>query len=180
MNFESKITHESRTVPGVKFTVRRLNVVQRAKRDAPLLQQRVRLTEIDHRLRSLPEIPVDGHDPFGPDRAALNVELQDLENLHFRPAYLRAGLISVEGIEIDGAPVTAQTLIESGPDDLIIEIYNACMSASEMNAVQQGNLQSPITSAEQEGGGESNTTVTSAAATDTISTAIAASTSPTT
>lgn len=39
--------------------------------------------------------------------------------------YVRWGLEEIRGLEIDGAPATVQSLIESGPEDLFVEALAA-------------------------------------------------------
>ena len=55
MNFASKETIESASYPGVKFTVRRLNQIQRAKRDMGMVEHSSRFSKL------LAEIKL--HDP---------------------------------------------------------------------------------------------------------------------
>jgi hypothetical protein len=42
--------------------------------------------------------------------------------------YIRWGLEEIRGLEIDGAPATAESLIESGPEDLFLEALAAVMA----------------------------------------------------
>jgi hypothetical protein len=68
------------------------------------------------------------------------------------PAYVRAGLVSITGLEIDGKPATADSLLESTGADydaLIEEIYAACEQASGLTGDQRKNSESPTTSSAQ-------------------------------
>lgn len=180
MTFESKTTHESQVHAGVRFTIRRLNVIQRAKRDSPLLQQRTRLTEIEQRIGEMTPGPKEGTDPHQIERARLQAEAKDLEDLYFRPAYIKAGLISIEGCDVDGKPMNAEAVIDSAPDGLITEIYIACIDASGLSPTEMGNLPSPSTSPEPEVGSASNTSADPASTTATTISATAAATFPAT
>lgn len=175
MTFESKINHESESFPGVKFTVRRLNSIQRAKRDAKMLEQRVRISELDAKQRALPKVEPDQPDSAAVERARLTAELETLESEHFKPAYIRAGMISIEGFEVEGKAGGVEDVLEHAPDELIAEIYLACIRASGLTEIQQGNSQSPSTSTDQEGGGETSTTAKSADTRATTKTATAGS-----
>jgi hypothetical protein len=42
--------------------------------------------------------------------------------------YIRWGLEEIRGLEIDGVPATAESLIESGPEDLFLEALAAVMA----------------------------------------------------
>lgn len=157
-SFNSKETIESATYPGVKFTVRILNDIQRARRDAKLLDVRARINELQDRW-AVAKDKGDG----AIELLKINDEAALLSQSQLKPAYIRAGLVSVEGIEIDGVPATVETLIESGPVELVNEIYDACVKASGLGAEETKNSQSPGTSPEAEAGQESNTTAPAAA-----------------
>jgi len=147
MDIASKITQESKVLPGVTFTVRRLNQIQRAKRDFGLIEERGRYTELYERYKALPD---DAEHLVA--RAKLDHEMGLIINAHFKPAYIRAGLVSIEGYQIDGTAPSADKLIESGDELLVDEIYLACEVASGLSAAAQKNLPSPGTSDKPEGG----------------------------
>ena len=152
-SFSSKETHDSQACAGVRFTVRILNEIQRARRDAKLLETRARINELRDQWAaakdkgtSLDMIKID-------DEASL------LSQSVVVPAFIRAGMISVDGLEIDGAPATVEALIESGPANLVSEIYEACVRASGLNQEESKNSPSPGTSEGPEAGQETSTTV---------------------
>jgi hypothetical protein len=97
-------------------------------------------------------------------RAKLDQKMGIEITLNLKPAYLRAGLVSIEGYTIDGIVPTVDALLESGDDGLLDEIYLACSEASGLSPVQQKNLQSPGTSDEAAQPGETSSTATAAAA----------------
>lgn len=171
-SFASKKTHESTSCPGVKFTVRVLNEIQRARRDLALIDTRARINELRDKWSGLMPAPKPGAKPedapddLGPhalEIVRLSEEAGMIERSVLLPAYIRASLISIEGLEIDGAAATVDTLIESGRDALLGEIYQACAEAAGLGADETKNSPSPGTSPEAEAGQESSTTAAAAA-----------------
>lgn len=150
-------TEESKAVPGVRYTVRALNRIQRAARDLPLLDMQVRIANL---LKEWGDINTLLN-PSGTPEAdlkqsvrmiAIDAEYTALRALHIKPAVIRAGLVSLEGLEVDGQPATADLLMtNSGPeyDELIDEIYDACQAAAGLTSVQTKNSQSDTTSTGQ-------------------------------
>lgn len=153
-SFSSKQTQESAACPGVRFTVRRLNDIQRARRNLKLIEARAHLTELSARFEDAGN---GGADLVSPEQMRADHEIGLAINIDMKPAYIRAGLISIEGLEIDGAAATVDTLIEFGPTDLVNEVYGACALASGLTADQSKNSPSPGTSAVPEAGPESST-----------------------
>lgn len=172
MNFSTTETHESQAEPGVRFTVRVLNRIQRAGRDMELLKHRERLTQIQSEIAEL--IVEKDNGPGQPKTmsvkpgaevrmAVLSHESTLIEAQHVTPAYIRAGLVSVEGYDIDGQPATVETIISGGSDALLDEIYTACSAASGLSAEQRKNSQPAGTSPAPEGTPAGPTTATPAA-----------------
>lgn len=96
------------------------------------------------------ELPQDQREEI----TALNVESELLRRRDIHPAAIRAALVSVEGVtDDDGQPVdTAEKLLgQATPelDGLLAEIYQACESASGLDAEETKNLPSPTTTDEQ-------------------------------
>jgi hypothetical protein len=54
-------------------------------------------------------------------------------------AYLESGLVSVEGLAIDGVAATPETLVERGPVDLAIEILGRIKSECGMTEDERKN-----------------------------------------
>lgn len=150
---KSKITHESKVEPGAKFTVRALNYIQRARRDSGVSKQRLEysrmlgqlgrmqkenLGEGDYESRkakfdALPETVRQQMD-------TLSFESANILHEHLIPSALRAGLISIDGLVIEGASVkTVEELLESAPDELLDEIYQACEKAAGLTAEERKN-----------------------------------------
>ena len=56
------------------------------------------------------------------------------------PNAIRAGFISVEGLELDGvATPSVDDLLSGAPDDLIEEIYTACVRGSGLTEDEAKN-----------------------------------------
>lgn len=156
MNFDPTQTIESAALPGVTFVVRRLNKIQRAQRDAKLIDARARIAAIYERMRPMLE------DVTAPDGKVTQIvkperleEFQKFDNevgmamvTDLYPAYLRAGLLSISGYEIAGKPATIDSLLSDGEDALLDEIYAACVANGGLTAEQEKNLRSPGTSPE--------------------------------
>ena len=148
MNFEPTQTIESAARPGVTFVVRRLNKIQRAQRDAKLIDARARIAATYERMRPM----FNDDSTVKPERLE---EFQKLDNevgmamvTDLYPAYLRAGLLSISGYEIAGKPATIESLLSDGEDALLDEIYAACVANGGLTAEQEKNSQSPSTSPE--------------------------------
>jgi len=80
-------------------------------------------------------------------RAPLDVELQRLVNKE-KPAYVRAALISVSGLEFDGAPVTPESFLKSAPSELFDEVYGFIMEHASLTQEEAKNSLSLTNSVE--------------------------------
>jgi hypothetical protein len=65
------------------------------------------------------------------DAALLQAEIDRL--------YVAWGLRSVSGLELDGKAATADSLVESGPEDLFREALAAVRAATGLNAAERKN-----------------------------------------
>lgn len=195
ISLQSKQTIPSKVAPGVSFTVRTLNKIQRAKRDFPIADAVVRFhntcdewrsllpakwqelqesrvkvaglavdleaiaagsdaavakqSELEEASKALAAVNGAIVDP--PEnikrRAALDYIAGLIKDEHLKPATIRAGLVSIEGLTIDGKSATPEALIGAGDfDELIDEIYAACEAVSGLNDEARKNLESPTTS----------------------------------
>ena len=134
MNIKPTFTQESQACPGVRFTMRVLNQITRAERDAELVEARSNIAELAAQMQRLP----DPDEPIRRIDAAANSEcreqtpeeqaqIQAIEarpetvsqrvarnkldhrigltiTRDLKPAYIRASLISIEGFEVEGKP----------------------------------------------------------------------------
>jgi hypothetical protein len=151
ISLKSKNTIESKTVPGVTFTIRTLNRIQRARRDLPVMATRQHLSGLIREYGPLQENPK--RTPAQDQRLALiEAEYSWLQDQEIYPSVMRAGVVSIDGLEIDGKPATADSLIESTGadyDELIEEIYMACSAAAGLTPTETKNSPSDTTSIAQ-------------------------------
>jgi len=112
-------------------------------------------------------------------RSVLNVEYA-LVDRRIRAQWIRSGLIAIVHRDPDGAPVeegidgmTADQLLEYGPENLAQEIYTALIGDGKLLGAGTKNLRSPTTSGAVAGGQSPNTTAPLAEAAPTPSTSIA-------
>jgi hypothetical protein len=136
MNIKPTFTQESTTCPGVRFTMRVLNQITRADRDAGLIEARSSIAELAAEMHRLP----DPDEPIRRIQAAMAAEareasaeeqaqIQAIETKpetasqrmarnkldhriglimirEMKPAFIRASLVSIEGFEVEGKSPT--------------------------------------------------------------------------
>ena len=153
MDISSRFTEQSNSLSGVSFTVRRLNSIQRAHREAVIIESREQLAEILKQYADL----ADGD----PGKARLDREYGVIHARYIKPAVILAGLVRVDGLTADGKPVTdAEALLELGADAdaLIDEIYIACERGSGLTVAQKNESSSGGTSTDAEQAPSTSTT----------------------
>lgn len=106
-HYESGLTLESRSMPGVRYTVARMSFGRRIE-----LGRRVR--ELSKRL----DFHEAGNDIQ--DRIETGILASEIERV-----YLEWGLLKVEGLTIDSEPATGSSIAERGPEGLAREIAAA-------------------------------------------------------
>jgi hypothetical protein len=96
------------------------------------LGRRIELTKQVHELSRRIEFLDAGGKPHEQIEAAwLSNEIDRI--------YLRWGLVSVEGLMIDGEPATPEKAIEVGPEDLSREILEAIRAETSLTADERKN-----------------------------------------
>jgi hypothetical protein len=121
MTYGSEAVVESEVAPGVTFTIARMSFARRLE-----LMRRVR--ELARRAEFLEA----GEDPLERmDAALLQAEIDKL--------YVVWGLRSVAGLELDGKAATADSLAESGPEELFREALAAVRAETGLNAAERKN-----------------------------------------
>jgi hypothetical protein len=194
MNYESTITHESHTCPGVSFTVRRFTGGLRR-------ELRRKLEPVHAKQRAIAQRRVDWADAItaahGVEAGALMTDMltpaearefdafireDDLvQRLEADPIAFDAGFVAVTGLTIDGlVPANSIAVRESGPPELADEILAAINREIGLTAAQIENLESPTTSAAAADGQTNGTSAAPASASDSTKAATAGDTSPTT
>ncbi len=172
LTLKTKETFDSKTVAGVRFTLRVLNNIQRAQRDLQVSEQLATYYEkvrrqgrlIQKATASVPQLPPDPkEEQIAERRAALEgalanspdaEEIQRLDDEANRiylstivPNAIRSAFISIEGIEVDGRPATIDELLTAAPGYLLEEIGSAAEAVSGLTPEEQKNSASPTTSA---------------------------------
>lgn len=128
-NYTSTSEVQSSAIPGVRFYLRRISFGRRLELGRALR---------DH-LETIESLALTGDSPARKAQTALLSA--ELDAIH-----IRWGLAAIEGLEIDGAPATADSLIESGPEELIKEILEAIRHETGLDAEERKNSAPPSTS----------------------------------
>jgi hypothetical protein len=121
MTYESVTKTASKVAPGVVFSVARMSFGRRME-----LMRRIR--ELAGRMEFLQA----GGDPKEQMDAALVQGEIDR-------TYLSWGLQSVDGLELDGKPATAELLAEIGPEDLFREALQAVKAETGLTEAERKN-----------------------------------------
>jgi len=121
MEYQSTVTLESESHPGVRFTVYRMSFGRRLD-----LLRRVR------ELAGRAEFLEAGEDPREKIEATLLVG--EIDRL-----YLLWGLAGIEGLEVDGQAATPERLVEAGPEGLCREILAAVKREAGLSEEEQKN-----------------------------------------
>lgn len=178
-SFTSTVRVESK-IPeweGVAFTVRRFTEGLRIRLRTDLSTSLERIREIVAEAESL-----EGQAKADPKTEArlqsLSDSIERLQSAEIDRAYVRAGLVKVEGLEIDGQPATTDALIENGPRDLYREILAAVKREAGLTETERKNSESPTTSGEAVGGETSTMTAANASGSGSTSHETVTSTSP--
>jgi hypothetical protein len=174
MNYCSKIRIESTTTPGCTFVLHKMTELRRMRREIAIADLRVRITEkreaLDAALKNLENEPKGTVDK-------LNAEFGEMLHAEWYGAWIRWGVHSIEGFEIDDQPATVSSLLEEGPTNLIEEIFLAVRDASGLSIAETKNSQPPGGSAAPGDGKTTSSTADSAAPGDGTGSEIAAATS---
>jgi len=91
-------------------------------------------------------------------QTAFNAWLQGQIEARLKPATLRAYVKSVEGLTVDGKPVTDADGLLDGPEEIAEEVYRFILESGALSESERKNSPSPTTSPEAEGGPMSLTT----------------------
>jgi len=107
VNYESSVKVESKALPGVQLTVRRMSFSRRVE-----LMRRIR--ELAQQAEFLEAGENPGEQMNG---ALLRAEIDR--------TYVAWGVESIAGLEVDGAPATPETLATAAPEALFREALEA-------------------------------------------------------
>jgi hypothetical protein len=121
LHYESVVSIDSKGAPGVRFAIHRISFGRRME-----LSRRVR--EISRKAEFL-EASTVLH-----EKIEANILAQEIDAM-----YLQWGLVSLDGLIIDGEPATAAYLLEKGPEDLAREIVGAIKEQCGLNEAERKN-----------------------------------------
>jgi hypothetical protein len=119
--WESRIWFDAEAMEGVRYEIVRVSFGRRIE-----LARRIR--EIGRKMEYL-EAGSDARETL--EATVLAAEIDR--------AYLEWGLVSVEGLEIDGAVATPETLVDRGPVELAVEILGRIKSECGMTEDERKN-----------------------------------------
>lgn len=119
--YSSSITKESQIFPGVTYTIRRMS-----------FQGRLEL------LRELRDLMIKAEFAAAGSSAADRVETALLEGA-IRKRQLEWGLVSIDGLEIDGEPATTLSLLAMGPEELTTEIQTSIQAQMGLSEEERKN-----------------------------------------
>jgi hypothetical protein len=119
--WESRLWFDATAIEGVRYEIVRVSFGRRIE-----LARQIR--EIGRKMEYL-EAGTDARETL--EATVLSAEIDR--------AYLEWGLVSVEGLEIDGAAATPETLVERGPVELAMEILGRIKSECGMTEDERKN-----------------------------------------
>ena len=138
ISLTSKMTMDSKLLPGARVHLRKFNVQNRAHIVLALAEYRAKVNTLYRQMIPLAIVP-DETDETGavtkpgdsPDvrerktieRLALQTEIAALEDAYIKPALLRAYVVSIDGVELDGEPLSAETLVSGAHPSFADEVY---------------------------------------------------------
>ena len=120
-SWESRVWIEAEAVPGVRYEIVRVSFGRRIE-----LARRIR--EIGRKMEYL-QAGNDARETL--EATVLSAEIDR--------AYLEWGLVSVEGLRIDGADATPETVVDRGPVELAMEILCRIKSECGMTEDERKN-----------------------------------------
>jgi hypothetical protein len=120
-HYDSVISIDSKAAPGVRFAIHRISFGRRME-----LSRRVR--EISRKAEFL-EASTELH-----EKIEANILAQEIDAM-----YVHWGLVSIEGLIIDGEPATAAKLLEKGPEEVAREIVHAIKEQCGLSEAERKN-----------------------------------------
>lgn len=121
MEYASSVRHESKTMPGVTFTIARMSFGRRIE-----LTKRIR--DLARRIEFL-----EAGDDFR-EKIEASVLEREVERI-----YLEWGLKEINGLVIDGREAGPRELIEDGPEELCQEIVSTIKAECGLSEEERKN-----------------------------------------
>jgi hypothetical protein len=119
--YESVLVIRSKSMPSVTFAIKRVSFGRRMD-----LSRRAR--EISRKAEFL-----EAGGQLG-EKIEAGILTQEIDTM-----YLAWGLVSIQGLTIDGEAATAESLLEKGPEDLTREVVNAIKAQCGLSEVERKN-----------------------------------------
>lgn len=158
--FVSTVRKESTTFPGVFYTLNKMSEARRSqlrlKIAEPNSQIRLKLREMERIEKEYPELEARPEELMD-QILALAEEMDEIQMNKIDPEWIRWGLKSVEGLEIDDEPATPELLISAGPPKLFSEILGEIKAQAQLNGEEEKNSESPTTSGQPTDGKTNDT-----------------------
>ena len=121
VTYSSIVWHDSQTLPGARYAIRRVS-----------LAQRIELTSRAREVVLKNEFLKAGDAPDGLEAALSELLVQKL--------YIEWGLSEITGLVIDGNPATPETVVEKGPEALTQEIVSVIREQLELSEDKRKNF----------------------------------------
>jgi len=121
LQYESIVSIDSKAAPGVRFAIHRISFGRRME-----LSRRVR--ELSRKAEFL-EAGTEMH-----EKIEANILAQEIDAM-----YLQWGLLSIEGLIIDGETATTERLLEKGPEELTREVVDAIKAQCGLSEPERKN-----------------------------------------
>ncbi|HWB95680.1 MAG TPA: hypothetical protein VG672_03235 [Bryobacteraceae bacterium] len=121
MHYESTVTVQAKSAPGVTLRIRRMSFGRRLE-----LMRRIR--ELTRRAAALEETADEAEEKM--EAALLAFEMDRI--------YLTWGVEEIRGLEVDGMAATAESLAEAGPEPLFREALALVKGACGLGGGQHG------------------------------------------
>ncbi len=183
MNFVTTVKQESTVFPGVFYVLNKMSEARRAQLRLLIAEPTSRIRNLLREMASIEDKhPVTATTPrpeeVNTELMALSDKMEQISSDEINPKWLKWGLKSLEGIEIDGVPANAELLLSDGPPALFMEIVDQIKRVAQLSGEEEKNSVSPITSGEPTGGETTNTSAVGANSSELITLETAPSTSP--
>lgn len=184
INLESKTTFESKAFPGIKFTIRKYTEGVRHELRRLTAGNGRELNEAGAEMARLRDeyvaaIEADPAAKPTPEFLEAISRVDDIRSCQIEPAYVRAAFVSVDGVQIDGRPLTANDVIQSAPRELYTELYTFIADEYGLTEREKGESEPPSICGAAEGGSDQSSNAPTASDKDSTSAETAAVISPT-
>jgi len=157
MNYQTTQTIQSAAFPDVKYTLARPNYGTRAEIDLETAETRYQIAEIQREaaplIEELKEIDRLGAEGNHARKREIDTKIDMLSSTmllkiqaRIDAVWVRHCLRSIDGIDIDGAPIKLTRVFEDAPTDLVAEIVEAAKRGAMLTDEERKNSPSPSTS----------------------------------